>query len=264
MHLKLPLHRCTLLAVTACLMFALAGCAPVAGELRARAPDPAIYHSALDDQRRPAADRARDAARLPAELLAFAQIEPGDAVGDYIMGGGYWTRILANVVGTRGRVYAFQPIEFIAFRPAYADEQDAAVAGRSNVTAVRGPIAAPPFPEPLNSLVTVQNFHDLYLAAMPQGTGRRGADALFSALKPGGTLLVVDHSAVAGTGVTAVETLHRIDRMTAIAALTQAGFVLEAESALYARPTDPRSANVFDPAIRGESDQFILRFRKPG
>ena len=180
------------------------------------------------------------------------------------MGGGYWTRILSNLVGPTGKVYAFQPDQFIAFRPAYADEQAAAVAGRANVVPLRGPVAAPPFPEPLDTIVTVQNFHDLYIGAMPAGTGPSAVAALYAALKPGGTLLVVDHSAVAGAGVAAANAVHRMDRQVAIDALTAAGFRLEAESELYARPDDPRTANVFAAEIRGKTDQFVLRLRKPG
>lgn len=241
-----------------CLAAVLAAFAPPA--VAAPASD---YAAALADSDRPAADRERDAARLPAELLAFAQIEPGEKVGDYIMGGGYWTRILSNLVGPQGKVYAFQPDEFIAFRAAYGEEQDAAVAGRANVVPLRGPVAAPPFAEPLDTIITVQNLHDLYLGAMPAGTASKAIVALYDALKPGGTLLVVDHSAAAGSGTTAANTLHRIDKQAAIDALTGAGFVLEAESDLYARPDDPRTANVFAPEIRGKTDQFGLRLRKP-
>lgn len=77
-------------------------------------------------------------------------------------------------------------------------------------------------------------------------------------------MVVVDHSATPGTGSALSDTLHRIDRTTVIDVFTRAGFQLEAESDLYARPSDPRTANVFDPAIRGQTDQFTLRFRKPG
>jgi predicted methyltransferase len=253
------------LAVTIALTLALslAACDPPSG-LASTTNSPGAYAAALADPQRPAADRDRDAARFPAEILAFANIDRGEKVGDYIMGGGYWTRLLSTAVGPEGRVYAFQPEEFIGFRPAYATEQDAAVAGRANVVAVRGPVAAPPFPEKLDTIITVQNFHDLYLGAMPAGTAQRAIAALYAALKPGGTLLVVDHSAAAGTGTTVANTLHRMDRQAAIDALNAAGFVLDGQSDIYARPADPRTANVFDPAIRGQSDQFTLRFRKPG
>lgn len=251
------------LPLSASFALVLAACAP-AGDVGTGSHTPAAYAAALSDPQRPAADRERDAARFPAELLAFAGIDRGEKVGDYIMGGGYWTRILSNTVGPQGKVYAFQPDEFIAFRPAYGEEQHAAVAGRANVTPLRGPVAAPPFPEPLDTIITVQNLHDLYLGAMPEGTAGKALAALHAALKPGGTLVVVDHSAAGGSGTSAADTLHRIDKEAAIAALTAAGFVLEAESDLYRRPEDPRSANVFDAAIRGRTDQFVLRLRRAG
>lgn len=250
------------LTLSLVLALSLAACAP-AGEVASSSHSAADYAAALADPQRPAADRDRDAARFPGEVLAFAQIDPGEKVGDFIMGGGYWTRILSNAVGPQGRVYAFQPDEFIGFRPAYGEEQTAAAAGRANVVALRGPVAAPNFPEPLDTLITVQNFHDLYIGAFPAGTGPKAVAALYAALKPGGTLLVVDHSAADGSGTTNTNALHRIDRQAAIAALTAAGFVLEAQDDLYARPDDPRTANVFAPEIRGKTDQFALRFRKP-
>jgi predicted methyltransferase len=220
------------------LVLALAACAPSDGTTpTSRAPG--AYAAALADTQRPAADRDRDGARMPADILAFAQIDPGEKVGDFIMGGGYWTRLMSTAVGPEGRVYAFQPDEFVAFRPAYGDEQSAAVAGRSNVVALRGPLAAPPFPEPLDTIITVQNMHDLYLGAMPQGTAANALAALYAALKPGGTLLVVDHSAQPGAGIAAANAVHRMDLQVAIAALTAAGFTVEAESDLYRRPADP-------------------------
>lgn len=222
------------------------------------------YRAAIADIARSDADRVSDATRKPAELLAFAEVTRGERVGDYIMGGGYVTKLLASTVGSDGRVYAFQPDEFIAFRPEYATEQDAAVEPFRNVTPLRGPIGAPPFPEPLDTIITVMNFHDLYLKPMPADTGSKVSAALFAALKPGGTLVVVDHAAASGSGTSAADTLHRIDKQAVIDALTAAGFTLEQDSPLYARSDDPHSANVFDSAIRGKTDQFTLRFRKPG
>lgn len=240
----------------------LGACAPAG--MTASVPTPADYASALADPARPAAQRERDAARKPAELLAFAGVRPGMKVGDFVMGGGYLTRILAAAVGPEGKVYAFQPAEFIAFRSQYGDDQRSVDAAYANVDAVNGPFAAPPFPEPLDLIVTVQNFHDLYLRPFPEGTGSRASAALFAALKPGGTLVVVDHSAADGSGTRDADSLHRIDRGAVIAALTGAGFVLDGESDLYARPADARTANVFDASIRGMTDQFTLRFKKPG
>lgn len=232
--------------------------------------NPSAYASAINDIARPAADRERDAARLPGELLAFAEIDAGDVVGDYIMGGGYVTRLLAIAVGSEGKVYAFQPDEFIQFRPEYATEQDEAVrpyAGNdgnpTRVFPLRGPIAAPPFPEQLDTIITVMNFHDLYIGPMPEGTAENAIKALYDALKPGGSLVVVDHLAEEGSGAATADSLHRMDPDLALNMLTAAGFVLEQESDLYSRPADPRTANVFDEGIRGQTDQFAWRLRKP-
>ena len=221
------------------------------------------YAAALADPARPAAERARDAARLPGELLTFAQVARGEKVGDFIMGGGYLTRILAAAVGPSGHVYAFQPAEFIGFRAQYGIDQKTVDDAYTNVDAVAGSAPAPAWPVALDTIVTVQNFHDLYLKQAAPGTGARAAANLFAALKRGGTLVVVDHSAPDGSGSTLSDSLHRIDRKTVVDTMTAAGFRLEAESKLWRHPADPRTTNVFDPAIRGKTDQFALRFRKP-
>jgi predicted methyltransferase len=242
----------------------LAGCAPAAMQSAAPAPVAADYAAALADPLRPATERDRDAARKPAEVLAFAGIRPGQKVGDYVMGGGYFTRLLAGAVGPTGRVYAFQPSEFVRFQASYGENLRTVDAAYENVTGVESGFAAPAFGEPLDAIITVQNFHDLYLNPFPEGTGARASVALFAALKPGGTLTVIDHVAAAGSGTTAADSLHRIDPAAARSILEQAGFVFEAESDLLRRSDDPHTANVFDPAIRGRTDQFMMRFRKPG
>ena len=232
--------------------------------------DPARqYMQAVTDISR-SEDQQYDAKRKPAELLAFAQIGKGEVVGDYIMGGGYVTRLLATAVGADGKVYAFQPTEFIGFRPEYADEQDAAVAPYANdqgepvnVFPLRAPIAEPGWPEQLDTIITVMNLHDLFIPEMPEGTAEKAIANLYNSLKPGGTLVVVDHVAKDGGGLDAAEKLHRMDPELALKALTDAGFVLEEESDLYAQPGDPHEANVFDEAIRGNTDQFAWRLRKP-
>ena len=215
-------------------------------------------------------DLAEDARRKPGELLAFAQIDRGDVVGDYIMGGGYVTRLLALAVGADGKVYAFQPTEFIAFDSDYADWQDDTVRRYSDqqgvpvrVFPLRAPIARPGWPEPLDTIITVMNLHDLYLPEMPDGTPEAAAQMLYDSLKPGGSLVVVDHLAAEDAGADAASTMHRMDRRIALQLLTGVGFELEEESDLYANPDDPRDANVFDEAVRGSTDQFAWRLRKP-
>lgn len=223
---------------------------------------PAPIEAALADPDRPAADKARDATRHPGELLAFAGIKPGDKVVDFIMGGGYFTRILAKTVGDKGRVYAYQPAEFIAFRPAYGEEQKAATAGYANVTPLSDSLGTVKFAEPLDAIVTVQNWHDLHLKASPPGFAAAMAKRLYDSLKPGGVLLVVDHVAAADPEFAVPDKLHRIDPAAARAEIESAGFTFDGSLPLLANSADPHTANVFDPAIRGKTDQFVFRFRK--
>lgn len=248
---------------------ALPGCSRAEPAPEAPAFAASDYAQAIADIAR-TQDVARDSARKPGELLAFAQLRRGQVVGDFIMGGGYITRLLAMAVGADGRVYAFQPEEFIAFRPAYAKEQDEAIAPYADeagtpvrVFPLRAPLAAPGWPEPLDTIITITNFHDLYAGPGGQDNAARVAAMLFDALKPGGILVVVDHRAAEGAGAGAAQQLHRMDPALALATLTGAGFVLEAQGDLYARPQDPGTANVFAPEIRGQTDQFAWRLRKP-
>ncbi|QAY76232.1 class I SAM-dependent methyltransferase [Sphingosinicella sp. BN140058] len=226
-------------------------------------PIPAPITAAVADSRRPEADRVRDAARKPGELLAFAEIAPGEKVADFIMGGGYFTRILAAAVGPKGRVYAYQPAEFITFMPAYGTQQDEAVAGYKNVTPSRDSLSKFAFPEPLDAIVTVQNYHDLHLKMVPANFAGSVAMKFYESLKPGGVLLVVDHVANADPEFKAPEALHRIDPAAARAEIERAGFRFEGALPILANPADPHTASVFDPAIRGKTDQFVFKFRKP-
>ena len=237
---------------------ALALIAPAA----AQTVSPAI-EQALANPSRPEADRARDAARKPGEVLAFAGIKPGDKVADFIMGGGYFTRILAGLVGPDGRVYAYQPAEFIQFRPAYADDQKKAVEGLANVTPLSTSLATLTFPEPLDAIVTAQNYHDLHLKMAPPGFAGVVAKRLLDSLKPGGVLLVVDHVANADPEFKVPEALHRIDPAAARAEIEKAGFVFEGELPILRNPADPHTANVFTPEIRGKTDQFVHKYSKP-
>jgi predicted methyltransferase len=219
--------------------------------------------TALASPTRPDADKARDAARKPAELMKFAAIKPGQKVVDFVMGGGYLTRVIAGTVGPKGLVYAFQPAEFVAFRAAYGTEQDDVAKALPNVKPLRSSFGAPAIPEPVDVIVTVQNYHDLFLAPFPADTADKATAALFKALKPGGTLIVVDHVAAAGSAREAPEKLHRIDPAFARAEIEKAGFKFDGELNTWRQSGDPHTANVFSPAIRGKTDQFAYRFRKP-
>jgi predicted methyltransferase len=130
------------------------------------------------------------------------------------------------------------------------------------VKPVRSLISAFTLPEKVDVIITVQNFHDLYLKPMPAGTPEKGIAALYAALKPGGTLVVVDHTATAGTGSSAADSIHRIDPAFTRTTLEKAGFRFDGELTTWRNPNDPLTGNVFSPDIRGKTDQFAYRFRK--
>jgi len=218
---------------------------------------------ALADPARPAEDIARDAARHPAETIAFARVKPGDRVVDFVMGGGYFTRILARAVGPKGQVYGFMPDEFIKFKPEYGTDQKAIAAAYANVVAINGSMGAPALPDKVDVAITVQNYHDMHLGLFPADTAAKANAALFKVLKHGGTLLVVDHAALDGSDLTVPGRLHRIDPAIVKAELATAGFRYDGELTILRNPADPHTASVFDPAIRGHTDQFVYRFVKP-
>jgi len=216
--------------------------------------------AALADKGRPEADVKRDAARHPGEMLAWAGVRPGDKVADFIMGGGYFTRILSVAVGPKGHVYAYQPAEFIKFRAAYGEEQKAVAGAYPNVTPIDSPFAALKLPDHLDMVMTVQNYHDLHLKAFPADNAAKMNAEIYRALKPGGVYLVVDHVGLADVDI---DKLHRIDPAQIKREVQAAGFRLAGESDLLHSAADPHTDNVFSPAIRGKTDQVILKFVKP-
>jgi len=241
----------------------MGGLAALAIAGAAAAAVPAYLTQALADKARPAADVARDAARKPAEMLAFAGVKPGQTVVDFMMGSGYFTRILSPAVGPKGKVYAFQSAEFVKFRAAYGTEQQAAVAPYKNVVALTAPVASAGLPDNVDVVLTVQNYHDLHLKAFPPGTADAVNREVYKALKPGGVYLVADHAAAAGAPVEVADTLHRIDPAIVKREVEAAGFKLAAEDdKLLGNPADPHTENVFR-GIRGHTDQFVLKFVKP-
>lgn len=214
------------------------------------------------DSHRPLADTARDADRKPAEMLAFAKIAPGKKVVDFIAGHGYFTRLFAVAVKPGGSVIAVVPKE-VADHDPVAVSSLAAIAAEpayGDVTVVSGLLD--PSIKNVDVIWTAQNYHDLHNAPPELLAGANAA--IFAALKPGGYYVVIDHAAAPGSGASATKTLHRIDPAVIKAELTAAGFVFDGESKALANPADNHLKAVFDPSIRGHTDQFAYRFKKPG
>ena len=220
--------------------------------------------AAIADPGRTQDDKDHDAARKPADMLAFAGVKSGQTVVDLLPGGGYFTRLFSVAVGPKGKVYAYIPTEVAKFvkggLPANGSSPDPK---HPNVTALVAPIGQFAIPTPADIVWTSQNYHDLHDPFMGPADIPAFNAAVFKALKPGGVFIVLDHSALPGSGLTATNTIHRIDAAVVKKEVTAAGFVFAGESTVLSNPADPRTVLVFDKAIRGHTDQFIYKFRKP-
>ena len=234
----------------------------IGGTAAAQTPEStAAAAAAVAHPERPDADRARDAARKPAEIVAFAGVKPGDVVAEFLPGGGYYTRVISRTVGPNGHVYALVPTGF-AQRPGGLDALNALAAELGNVTVVATDLTSFTLDPPVDLAWTTENYHDMHNGPTPSFAGVNSA--VFAALKPGGLYFVEDHAAADGAGPAATQELHRIDPAQAIAEVTAAGFVLDAQSDLLKNPADAKTVGVRDPSVQGETEKFALRFRKPG
>jgi len=248
-------------------LVALSGTASVAAISHSGpASIPTYVLQALSDPRRPAEQAEKDAARHPAEIIAFSGMKPGDLAADFMPGQGYFTRLFSSVVGNRGHVYAVIPAEMI--RAGGADEFTGTTAlgsdsSYSNVTVSTQNTAEFSTPRKLDIVFLVQNYHDLYNRSMEHTDVTAMNKAVYRALKPGGIFLVIDHVASKGSGHRDTETLHRIDPDSIREEVTRAGFTLVGESPILRNPADDHSLRVFNPRIRGHTDQVVLKFRKP-
>lgn len=221
------------------------------------APAPPAMAMAGGDSARPAEDLAQDAARKPAMMVRFAGIRRGDTVIEILPGEGYFTRVFSNAVGYWGKVVAAEPKQSDAMK-ALAGEP-----GRKNVELVAGSFDSLGPAGAADVVWTSRNYHDIKSAKQPKDAADRLNKAVFAALEPGGYYIIVDHSAAAGSGLRDVDTLHRIDAEAVKAEVIAAGFVLDDESPILANKADARTLPVFDDAIKGKTDQFVLRFKKP-
>jgi predicted methyltransferase len=233
----------------------------------AQAGVPDWLDKAVATPTRPADAVALDAGRKPAEILAFVGLKPGMAAADIMTGSGYWAEIIANAVGPKGKVTAYEPAQFYNS----PDEQKvwkALTERRKDIDFVRYPFEGFAAGERRFDFVIINlSYHDLYWESAKYGIPRTDPQAflqsLFVAVKPGGVVGIVDHVGPAGDTRAIVEKLHRIDPAVVKADFKAAGFILEAESPLLANPADDHQKQVFDPAIRGKTDRFVFRFRKP-
>ncbi len=245
--------------VTVRSVVALALCGALLQVAHAQDEQTTRMRAALAAPERSAENKARDEGRKPIETVQFFGIKTGDTVVDMISVGGWFTEVLSAAVGPRGHVYAQNP----PFIPE-SDAEKALIKRLGNAEALRVPIAQSSVVGKADAVVTAMNLHDIYNGFANQPAGEPAAiellKAIYVALKPGGVLGLIDHVGIAGQDNAK---LHRMLPQQARDAITKAGFVIEAESKLLANPADDHTKMVFDPAVRGHTDQFVIRARKP-
>jgi predicted methyltransferase len=217
----------------------------------------------LASPERPEADRARDAGRRPADVIAFLGVEPGMTALDLIAAGGYYTEVLSLAVGPEGRVYAQNPPFVLKYRDGANDKAlTARLAGDrlENVERLDRDLAELELAAgSIDVAITALNFHDVYNGRGPE-VAESFLAAVYRLLSPGGVLGLIDHAGNPGADN---EGLHRIEEGRVDAAVRAAGFEIEAKSDLLRNPVDDHTRNVFDPEIRGRTDRFLMRLRKP-
>jgi predicted methyltransferase len=194
------------------------------------------------------------------EVVEFIGLKKGDKVADIVAG--RLTASLAQAVGPSGKVYAVETAEVVKGHPEALTRMKALASQSPNVIVSEDPLASA-LPSGLDAVFIRQNYHDLYNKFMGPANFPAFNKAVFTALKPGGVYVVLDHAATAGSGVSATDTLHRIDPARVKADVLAAGFKLDAESSILANKADDHTKIVFDPSVRGHTDQFLFRFKKP-
>jgi predicted methyltransferase len=255
------------MAMATLLVLALPAAGARAGEAASAATRAAVA-AAIESPDRPAADREQDARRMPAAVLDFAGIAPGMRVMDVFSAGGYYTELLARTVGAKGQVIAYN-------NPPYARFAEKAITERyagdrlPNVRQVTATIEDLELaPSSLDAAIFIMSYHDLYWrpadGSWPATDPMQLLAKLRAALKPGGVVIVQDHVANAGGDTSqVVDSLHRIDPAVVKRDFAQAGFSFDGSSDVLSHPADDHLKLVFDEVIRGRTDQFLFRFRKP-
>jgi predicted methyltransferase len=212
-----------------------------------------IYKQAVASPIRTVEDRKADDKRKPLDFLQFAEVQPGMRVLDVATGSGYTMQLLALVVGNNGTVWAQNTQLQAALQKRLASRP------QSNIVPVirqfEDPV--PDGVSQLDLITIIMNYHDI--AYMPVDRAKMD-QRLFNALKPGGHLVVMDHSAISGSGISAAKSLHRIDEKAVKDEFLKAGFQLEQEGDFLRNPDDPRDQAFFDMKI--QTDKFALRFVK--
>ena len=250
------------LTVLAAAIALSAGTAPLVGT-----PKPPAITAAVAAPDRKADNVKLDAGRKPAQLLQFLGLKQGMNVLDLFGANAYWAEIEAPVVGPKGHVTVWQPTQF--YREKTKASFEAFAAKHPNVSIVTSPFEAPNLPSNYADFVILNdNYHDTYWQNAERGIPKMDPNAflnaVYRAMKPGAVIGVIDHVAAPNSDARAtVEKYHRIDPEVVKADFKRAGFVLAGSSEMLRNPADPHNADPFDDSIKGKTDRFVFKFRKP-
>jgi predicted methyltransferase len=182
-------------------------------------------------------------------------------VAELFPGGGYFTRMISDVVGPRGKVYG---LENAGWKEAVnLDQKVPSEPRRKNVAVDAEPFGQFKLPQKVDLFWITQNYHDLHIAKYGVVDMTAFNRRVFDSLKPGGIYFILDHEANPGMTDSQIAVYHRIAKARVIAEVTDAGFKLVDEGRFLHRPADDHSKTIFDPLIRGHTDQYALKFVKP-
>lgn len=260
--------RIAYLSLTAAIAFAaMAPVSATAGEPAAEQTTSSAIADAVAAPDRPEDARKLDESRKPAEVLTFLGLEEGMAATDVMTGSGYWAEIMGHAVGSTGSVIALEPTQFYNEEKQGADWQN--LQSRAPAVALKT-YSFEAFSYPADSFdfaIINLSYHDIYWESVkyniPKSDPDKFTNGLYAAMKPGGIVGVIDHVGEGDDTRALVDKMHRIDPAVVRADFERAGFVLEAESDLLANPDDDHTKGVFDASIRGKTDRFLMKFRKP-
>jgi len=207
-----------------------------------------------------------DESRKPTEVLNFLGLRKGDQAIDLFGANRYWAEIMAPAVGPKGHVTVWEPTQF--YGKESADKFAAFQQKAGNTHLIVAPFESIALDANAYDFVMLNlNYHDVYWESAKYGVKRMEPDAfvktVYASVKPGGVVGVIDHVGNPGDTRETVEKYHRIDPAVVKADFEKAGFKLEGESDLLKNAADDHSLLVFDDKIRGKTDRFILKFRKP-
>jgi predicted methyltransferase len=225
-----------------------------------------IYSQALSHPGRPAEDVARDATDHPAEVLRLAGIRSGMQVADFLGSGGYYSELLSYLVGPKGHVYILNNAAFDEWGENAWRKRVERLPNVSHQTIEVEHLGLPS--RSLDAVLLIKVYHDLYWVSDKGPWPKIDPDATLTeiarVLKPGGILLLVDHSAKPGTGSADAGTLHRIDEAFAKSDFEKHGFVFVKSSDVARRPDDPRDKITYKGDIVGKTDRFVMVFKRAG